>query len=579
VPVKVKLTKLVVLAAGFLSLAAVTNISHARTTTYIYDDLDRLKEADLPDGRAMVYSYDELGNLVGKTSGLSLCPVGYYFNPNDNLCEKDPCPIGYQIDTSTNMCESSSDTSYPSSCQIGSYNYLTSRCETPATTTATNIGGATIPVYVSAACFLPASGGVCYLGISGYYQTWEQAVAGYLFPQDDPHADIPVYTYDSALTLIPFGTPIGYLSSQGFTGSRNVDGLDYVVDARQYLYLTTNSGAFVGYMGGGYKAGSMQIRSCPVGTLDDTTCWVMPTCPNGGVLQGAMCVKDALAQVSPSCSFDPVTHKCYVIPAAIVARDIAINGKTANTNSASVALALSCTAKTGSCGQMQFSNDNTNWSSPEPYSASKNWTLSSGDGTKYVYVKFTDSTGIWSPALRSSIFLDTTLPVTTASPAGGTFTTGQTVTLACNDGAGSGCNKIYYTTDGTTPTTASSIYTAPLSIASSLTLNYFATDLAGNSEAAKSQTYTICTGPHVKIAGKSSYDTLQDAYNAAVDGDTIQAQAVVFSGNLTANRDISITLDGGYSCDFLSKSGITTLRGAMTINSGTVNGKDFFVTY
>lgn len=85
--------------------------------------------------------------------------------------------------------------------------------------------------------------------------------------------------------------------------------------------------------------------------------------------------------------------------------------------------------------------------------------------------------------------VDTTPPITTASPVGSTYSAAQTVTLSANETA-----TIYYTTNGTTPTTSSSVYSAPLIVSSTTTLNYFAKDLAGNSEAVKSQTYTIQTG-------------------------------------------------------------------------------------
>jgi len=90
-------------------------------------------------------------------------------------------------------------------------------------------------------------------------------------------------------------------------------------------------------------------------------------------------------------------------------------------------------------------------------------------------------------------YSDTTPPTTTASPPGGTYNTAQSVTLTCNDGTGSGCDKIYYTTDGTTPTTSSPAYFAPINISTTTALQFFAKDLAGNSEAVKTETYTIST--------------------------------------------------------------------------------------
>ncbi len=54
--------------------------------------------------------------------------------------------------------------------------------------------------------------------------------------------------------------------------------------------------------------------------------------------------------------------------------------------------------------QMSFSNDNENWSDPEPYATSRpGWVLSSGIGTKTVYVKFYDSVGNVSPAYSDDI--------------------------------------------------------------------------------------------------------------------------------------------------------------------------------
>ena len=57
-------------------------------------------------------------------------------------------------------------------------------------------------------------------------------------------------------------------------------------------------------------------------------------------------------------------------------------------------------------GWMTFSNDNQEWSDPEPYTTAKLWTLSPGQGTKTVYVKFRDAAGNWmtTPAQDQIIY-------------------------------------------------------------------------------------------------------------------------------------------------------------------------------
>jgi cysteine-rich repeat protein len=93
----------------------------------------------------------------------------------------------------------------------------------------------------------------------------------------------------------------------------------------------------------------------------------------------------------------------------------------------------------------------------------------------------------------TSATADSTAPVSTANVATGTYTSAQTVTLSATDSgvACTDCN-IYYTTDGSTPTTSSTVYTSALTISSTTTLKFFARDPAGNSESpANSRTYTI----------------------------------------------------------------------------------------
>ena len=82
---------------------------------------------------------------------------------------------------------------------------------------------------------------------------------------------------------------------------------------------------------------------------------------------------------------------------------------------------------------------------------------------------------------------DTVAPTVTAAPAPGTFTSAQSVTLVASEPA-----TIYYTLDGTAPTTASARYGTPIAIAATKTIRYLAVDAAGNSSSG-SLLYTIAT--------------------------------------------------------------------------------------
>lgn len=92
-------------------------------------------------------------------------------------------------------------------------------------------------------------------------------------------------------------------------------------------------------------------------------------------------------------------------------------------------------------------------------------------------------------SLSISAPADSTAPTTTASPAGGSYNSDQSVTLTADEPA-----TIYYSTDGSTPTTSSTSGTSPvsgISITTTATLKFFAKDTAGNAESVKTEVYTI----------------------------------------------------------------------------------------
>jgi type II secretory pathway pseudopilin PulG len=81
----------------------------------------------------------------------------------------------------------------------------------------------------------------------------------------------------------------------------------------------------------------------------------------------------------------------------------------------------------------QVSNDALTWAPKQAFTSTTSWTLTSGDGVKWVYARFYDSTGIYGPATWISISLDTgPPPAPTNLHVTSTVTSGsnKTVTLA-----------------------------------------------------------------------------------------------------------------------------------------------------
>jgi hypothetical protein len=89
-----------------------------------------------------------------------------------------------------------------------------------------------------------------------------------------------------------------------------------------------------------------------------------------------------------------------------------------------------------------------------------------------------DSFGNWAATPATATWaVDFTAPFTTASQPSPGYHPNELLTLSANEPA-----TIFYTTDGTTPSEASSIYTEPLSLVPGGTVNFFAIDLVGNRE-------------------------------------------------------------------------------------------------
>jgi len=244
---------------------------------------------------------------------------------------------------------------------------------------------------------------------------------------------------------------------------------------------------------------------------------------------------------------------------------ISVNGGAIYATSTAVTLNLTATDANG-VSQMQFSNDNVIWSTPEAYEASKAWTLTDGDGAKTVYAKFKDAAGNWSTAYSDTIILDTALPTGTITINGGAGTTTSaavTLSLACSDA--NGCSQMQLSNDNVTWSTPQAYATSKswtLTAGNGEKTVYVRfNDAAGNSSIAYSDTIiasytytiTVLSGAGGTISpsgiltvndGASQTFTITPDANYAitdvlVDGSSVGAISTYALANITANHTIT----------------------------------------
>jgi hypothetical protein len=157
----------------------------------------------------------------------------------------------------------------------------------------------------------------------------------------------------------------------------------------------------------------------------------------------------------------------------------------------------------------------------------------------------------------------------TFSPAGGTYVGSVTVTLG---DATSGAT-IYYTTDGSTPTTASTVYTGPISLTQTTTLRALATASGMANSTVASATYTVAansadvTAPILSLPG-----------NITVKATSFLGAVVTFSVSATDNVDTSPTVRCSPPSGSLFPVGVRTVACTATDDAGNVGSGSFLVT-
>lgn len=206
-------------------------------------------------------------------------------------------------------------------------------------------------------------------------------------------------------------------------------------------------------------------------------------------------------------------------------------------------------------------------------------------GSNTAYVGFTGSTGGYASSqkiLYWTYSAQTPQAATSApvfSPPAGSYTTAQTVSLSsATTGA-----AIYYTTNGSTPTTSSTLYTAPVAVgAGSTTLQAIAVANGAAQSSVSSATYTIAAAltpaPTITPAG-GTYTTAQsvtlaDTAAGAViyyttDGSAPTTNSPVYSTAVTVSKSETIkaiAIAAGMPASTITSATYTIQSGAPVID-------------
>lgn len=185
------------------------------------------------------------------------------------------------------------------------------------------------------------------------------------------------------------------------------------------------------------------------------------------------------------------------------------------------------------------------------------------EGSNIITAYASDAIGNQSATASAAITVDTTPSTVGATPAGGVYRSAQSIALTANEQT-----VIYYTLDGSTPTTSVARYSQPIYITSSATLKYFSRDLAGNPSEIRTENYVIDTTPPVL-----TISTLSDG--AYTNSDTLNIAGTVtdnsgLAGITVNNTGIQVNPDGSFSYVLLLKNGINNIAVAATDSVGNM---------
>ena len=181
-------------------------------------------------------------------------------------------------------------------------------------------------------------------------------------------------------------------------------------------------------------------------------------------------------------------------------------------------------------------------------------------------------TGFTNSAVATAVYtIVPALPAPTFSPAAGTYTTAQSVTIS-DAMAGT---TIYYTTNGSTPTTSSIVYSGAITVSATEMLEAIAVEAAYSSSVVATAAYTIAPvlptptfSPAAGTYTTSQSVTISDATAGmtiyyTTNGATPTTSSTVYSGPITVSATgtlAAIAVEAGYTNSAVATAAYTIAR-------------------
>jgi hypothetical protein len=181
--------------------------------------------------------------------------------------------------------------------------------------------------------------------------------------------------------------------------------------------------------------------------------------------------------------------------------------------------------------------------------------------TYYYRVSAVNDAGESLQSFASSVTTLERITTPVASPAAGAVTSGTAITLSTTTAGAT----IHYTTDGSTPTTANTRYTSPISISTATTIKAIAVKSGMTNSSVLTAAYTIATG------------TAKVIYTWVNENDQIVTTSSSTTLSRGANENLTISVTGAGYSDFQWSYNGNVVTGvntaAYTFNSaGKTNG-------